>query len=157
MEKGLQSKKLKPLKFSSIFLRCIHSHSRGRGQVITIHILCKVKTDIVNWQALSHGLSQQGVWVPFRTPQPLKRTHQDTQILGGGIYKNLNVKLIIEFFHLFLIPMTLFNDIMPYFDVQMYTCLWLKYEYIVIPLKNLDAPKFYKVLPILGTQFLNPG
>ena len=25
------------------------------------------------------------------------------------------------------------------------------------PLKNLDAQKFYKVLPILGTQFLNPG
>ena len=34
----------------------------------------------------------------------------------------------------------------------------LKYEYIVIPLKNLDAQRFYKVvLPILGTQSLNPG
>ena len=26
-----------------------------------------------------HGLSQQGVWVPFWTPNPLKRTPQDTQ------------------------------------------------------------------------------
>ena len=39
--------------------------------------------------------------------------------------------------------MTLFNDIMPYFAEFMYTCLLLKYEYIVIPLKNLDAQKFY--------------
>ena len=31
-----------------------------------------------------------------------------------------------------------------------------KSEYIVIPLKNLDAQNFYKA-PILGTQFLNPG
>ena len=51
--------------------------------------------------------------------------------------------------------MTLFNDIMPYFDE--FTYLWLKYQYIGIPLENLDAPKFYKILPILGTQFLNPG
>ena len=28
---------------------------------------------------LAHGLSQQGVWVPFWTPKPLKRTPQDTQ------------------------------------------------------------------------------
>ena len=27
-----------------------------------------------------HGLIQQGVWVPFWTPRPLKRTPQDTQI-----------------------------------------------------------------------------
>ena len=63
-----------------------------------------------------HGLSQQGVWVPFWTPKPLKRTPQDTQIFQCGISKNLNLKLIIEFFHLLIIPMTLFNDIMPYFD-----------------------------------------
>ena len=30
--------------------------------------------------------------------------------------KNLNLKLIIDFFHLFTIPMTLLNDIVPYFD-----------------------------------------
>ena len=45
-----------------------------------------------------HGLSQQGVWVPFWTPKPLKRTPQDTQIILYGISKNLNLKLIIEFF-----------------------------------------------------------
>ena len=63
-----------------------------------------------------HGLSQQGVWVPFWTPKPLKRTPQHTQIFLCGISKNLNLKLIIEFSHLLLIPMTLINDTMPYFD-----------------------------------------
>ena len=29
---------------------------------------------------LKQGLNQQGVWVPFWTPKPLKRTPQDTQI-----------------------------------------------------------------------------
>ena len=65
---------------------------------------------------LHHSLSQQGVWVPFWTPKPLKRTPQDTQFVLGGISKNLNLKLIIEFFHHHIIPMILFNDIMPYFD-----------------------------------------
>ena len=63
-----------------------------------------------------HGLSQQGVWVPFWTPKPLKRTPRDTQIFLCGISKNPNLKFIIRFFHLLIIPMTLFNDIMPYFD-----------------------------------------
>ena len=48
--------------------------------------------------------------------KPLKRTPQDTHIVLCGISKNLNLKLIIECFHLFIIPMTLFDDIMPYFD-----------------------------------------
>ena len=65
---------------------------------------------------MRHGLSQQGVWVPFWTPKPLKMTPQDTQFFLWGISKNLNLKLIIEFFHPLMIPMTLFNDIMPYFD-----------------------------------------
>ena len=67
-------------------------------------------------EGCTHGLSQQGVWVPFWTPKPLKRTPQDTQIFECGISKNLNLKLIIELFHLLIIPMTLFNDVMPYFD-----------------------------------------
>ena len=58
-----------------------------------------------------------------------------------GISKNLNLKLIIEFFHLLIIPMALFNDIMPIFDE--FKRLWLKYEYVAIPLKNLDTHKFY--------------
>ena len=73
---------------------------------------------------LSHGLSQQGVWVPFWTPKPLKRTPQDTQIVLWGISKNLNPKLIIEFFHLLIIPMTLINDIMPYFDEFIHVHGW---------------------------------
>ena len=72
---------------------------------------------IININGMIHGLSQQGVWVPFWTPKPLKRTPQDTQIFLCGISKNPNLQLIIEFFfHLLIIPMTLFNDIMPYFD-----------------------------------------
>ena len=63
-----------------------------------------------------HGLSQQGVWVPFWTPKPLKSTPQDTQISLCEISKNLYLKLIIECFHLLTIPMTLFNDIMHHFD-----------------------------------------
>ena len=71
-----------------------------------------------------HGLSQQGVWVPFWTPKPLKRTPQDTQICLCGIYKNPNLNLIIEFFHLLIIPMMLFNDIMPYFDEFIHVYGW---------------------------------
>ena len=63
-----------------------------------------------------HSLSQQGVWVPFWTPKPLKRTPQDTEIFLCGISKNPNLKLINDFFHLLIIPITLFNDIMPYSD-----------------------------------------
>ena len=93
--------------------------------------------------------------MPFWTPKPLKRTAKDTHIFWCGISKHLNLKLVFEFFHLLIIAMTLFNDSKPYSDE--YIRLWLKYEYIMIPLKNLDTQKFYKVLPILGNQFLNPG
>ena len=37
-----------------------------------------------------------------------------------GISKNVNLKLIIQFFHLLIIPMALFNDIIPYFDEFIY-------------------------------------
>ena len=63
-----------------------------------------------------HGLSQQGVWVPLWTPKPLKRTPVDTHFFCVEISKNLNLKLIIEFIHLLIVPMTLFNDSMTYFD-----------------------------------------
>ena len=69
-------------------------------------------------------LSQQGIWVPFWTPKALKRTSQDTQIFLCGISKNLNLKLIIEFFHLPIIPMTLINGIMPHFDEFIYVYGW---------------------------------
>ena len=71
-----------------------------------------------------HGLSQQGAWVPFSTPKHLKRTPQDTPKILCGISKNLNLKLLIEFFHLFIIPITLFNDIMPYFDEFIHVYGW---------------------------------
>ena len=71
-----------------------------------------------------HGLSHQGVWVPFWTPKPLKRTPQDTRSFLCWISKNLNLKLVIELFHLLMIPMTLINDIMPYFDEFIHTYGW---------------------------------
>ena len=74
--------------------------------------------------SLKHGLSQQGVWVPFWTPKPLKRTPQDTQFFLCGISRNLNLKLIIDFFHLLIIPMTLFNGSMPYFDEFIHVYGW---------------------------------
>ena len=66
----------------------------------------------------NHGLS------PFWTPKPLKSTPQDTQNLLCGITKNLNLKLIIEFFHLLKISMTLFNSIMPYFGEFIHVYGW---------------------------------
>ena len=68
----------------------------------------------------------------------------DTQILKKnpsghpqkicGISNNLNLKLITELFHLLIIPMTLFNDIMPYFDefIHVYGC---NMSIFVYPLK----------------------
>ena len=81
--------------------------------IIVTHVKRAIYSSKVNG-TLPHGLSQQGAWVSFWTPKPLKRTPQDTQLFKCGISKNLNLKLIIEFFHLLLIPM--FNDIMHYFE-----------------------------------------
>ena len=39
----------------------------------------KVLKNIWTLSCWYHGLSQQGVWVSFWTPKPLKSTHQDTQ------------------------------------------------------------------------------
>ena len=72
----------------------------------------------------AHGLSQEGVWVSIWTPKPSKRTPQDTQIFLCGISKNPNLMLINEFFHLLIIPMTLFNESMPYFDEFIHVYGW---------------------------------
>ena len=81
-----------------------------------------------NWkfslETVAHGFSQQGVWVPLWTPKPLKRTPQDTHIFCEEFLKKLNLKLIIEFFYFLLIPMTLFNDIMPYFNEFIHVYGW---------------------------------
>ena len=54
--------------------------------------------------------------MPFWTPKPFKKNPSEHPIFLCGISKNLNLKLIIDFFPLLIIPMTLFNDIMPYVD-----------------------------------------
>ena len=53
---------------------------------------------------------------------------------------------IIEFFHLHIILMTLFKDIMPYFDFEINTCLWLKSEYIIG--KNIHSCMYGYILSI---------
>ena len=54
--------------------------------------------------------------MPFWTLKTLKKNPLGHPNILCGIYKIPNLKLIIEYFHLLIIPMTLFNDIMPYFD-----------------------------------------
>ena len=77
----------------------------------------------------------------FWTPKPLERTPQDTQIFWCGISKNLNLKLMIEFFHLLIIPMTLFNDIMPFFDDFIHVYGW-NMSILWSPLK-IWTPKYF--------------
>ena len=65
--------------------------------------------------AHGHGLSQQGVWVFFWTPKPLKSTPQDTQFFVRNFLKCLSQAYDLTFFYLHVIPMTFYKDIMPYF------------------------------------------
>ena len=60
----------------------------------------------------------------FGHPNPEKEPFRTPRKCLCGISKNLNLKLIIEFFHLLIIPMTLFNDIMPYFDEFIHVYGW---------------------------------
>ena len=73
---------------------------------------------------LRHGLSQQGVWVSFWTPKPWKSTLQDTQFCLWGISLNVNLKHIIDFFHLHIIHITLYKDIMPCFVELVHVYGW---------------------------------
>ena len=57
---------------------CVLSHRAGHTKGKN-HRLIQARNN------LGHGLSQQGVWMSFWTPKPLKSTHQDTQILLRGI------------------------------------------------------------------------
>ena len=91
-----------------------------------MHKTCKmIETLEHGYSSESESYPMHGVWVLFWTPKPLKRTPQDTQIFLCGISKNLNLKLIIDFFHLLIIPMTLFNDTMPYFDEFIHVEIWV--------------------------------
>ena len=80
--------------------------------------------NFMSWGWPMHGLSQQGVWVSFWTPKPLKSTTKDTQISWRGISWNINLKLIIDCFHLHMIPMNLYKDNMPYFDKFIHVYGW---------------------------------
>ena len=86
----------------------------------------KVHTNkyLVHLDHVQHGLSQQGVWVSFWTPKPLKSTPQDTPQKLWRISWNFNLKHIIEFFHLHIIPMTLYKGVMLYFDKFIHVNGW---------------------------------
>ena len=87
------------------------------------------------------SLSQQGVWVPFWTPKPLKRIPQDTQFFLCAISKNLNLKLIVEFFHLHIIHITSYKDIMPCSDEFVHVYGW-NLSILWSPLK-IRMPKIF--------------
>ena len=63
-----------------------------------------------------HGLSQQGVWVSYWTPKPLKSTPRDTHFFLVKNFLKCQSQAYNKFFHLHFIPMTLYKDIMPNFD-----------------------------------------
>ena len=97
-----------------------------------------------------HGLSQQGVWVSIWTPKPLKSTPQDTPQKFRGILKNVNPKHVIEYFHLHIIPMALYKDIMPYSDKFIHVYGW-NLSILWSPFK-IWTPKNFTI-----ANFLNPG
>ena len=63
---------------------------------------------IVTYMVLASG--GLGAFLDTQTPKKHPSGHP---IFLCGISKNLNLKLIIEFVYLLIIPMTLFNDSMP--------------------------------------------
>ena len=68
----------------------------GRENRPDTHFQSQSQTLFLCVLASDHGLnqaSQQGVWVPFWTPKPLKRTCQDTQSFSVEFSKNLNPSL----------------------------------------------------------------
>ena len=67
-------------------------------------------------ERIRHGLSQQGVCVSFWTPKPFKSTPPDTQFLCEEFLKMSISSILLDFFHLHVIPMTLYKNIMPYLD-----------------------------------------
>ena len=60
----------------------------------------------------------------FLHTQTLKNQPSGHPIFLRGISWIINLKLIIEFFHLHTVPMTLYKDIMPYFDKFIHVYGW---------------------------------
>ena len=59
----------------------------------------------------------------FGHPNPRKPSLRTPPKIRG-ISSNVNLKHIIEFLHLHIIPMTLYKDIMPYFDTFIHVYGW---------------------------------
>ena len=60
----------------------------------------------------------------FGHPNPYREPLRTPKSFCVEFLKNLNLKLIIDFFHLLTIPMTLLNDIIPYFDEFIHVYGW---------------------------------
>ena len=83
-----------------------------------------------------------------------KSTPQDTQFFCEEFLENVNLKHIIEFFHLHTIPMTLYKNIMPYFDKFIHVYGW-NLSILWSPLSIWTPNNF--TIANFGTKFLNPG
>ena len=77
----------------------------------------------------------------FGHPNPWKEPLRTPKSFSVEFLKKLNLKLIIKFFHLLIIPMTLFNDIMPYFDKLIHVYGWNR-SIFWSPLKIWTPKKF---------------
>ena len=100
----------------SKYLIVVNYHvARGISDSLFLPSIGNIDQSSRRWSILphDHGLSQQGAWVPLWTPKPLKRTPQDTQFF-----------CVWNFVKSLIIPMTLFNDIMPYFDEFIHVYGW---------------------------------
>ena len=89
---------------------CVASES-GNDRSLLLHQLHNNR-----WatQTPWHGLSQQGVWVLFGHPNPQKSSLRTSKfICEESFLKIVDFKLKIELFHLNIIPMALYKDIMP--------------------------------------------
>ena len=128
--------------FVLVKLTCLMYDTSTRQTLLAPH--SKGTQVPANTQIYTMFLASRASGCLFGHPNTWKEPPQDTQIFLCGISKNLNLKLIIECFHLLIIPMTLFNDIMPYFDEFIHVYYWNT--------SILWRPKILQ-LPILGTHF----
>ena len=85
---------------------------------------CLPRVIYCHWMHKGMVLASRASGCLFGHPKPLKSTPQDTQKILWGISLNVNLKHEIEFFHHHIIPMTLYKDIMPYFDEYIHVYVW---------------------------------
>ena len=71
-----------------------------------------------------HSLSQQGVWVSFWTPKHLKITLRTPKPFCEEFFTISFSSISLCFFHIHIIPLTLYKDIMTYRDEFIHVHGW---------------------------------